>query len=68
MLPWYGLLTGVITVTAKSSGEDGSLLASGVAGSNPARGLGCLSVASDVCCQVKVSVTERSVVQWIPTQ
>jgi hypothetical protein len=40
----------------------------GIAGSNPARGHGCLSLVSVVCCQVDVSVTCRSLVQRSPTE
>ena len=32
-------------------------LLSGIAGSNPAGGHGCLSLVSVVCCQVEVSAT-----------
>jgi hypothetical protein len=39
----------------------------GIAGSNSARGHGCLSVVSVVCCQVEVSATGRSLVQRSPT-
>jgi hypothetical protein len=31
------------------------------------RGHGCLSLVSVVCCQVDVSATSRSLVQWSPT-
>ena len=37
-----------------------------IAGSNPARGHGCLSVVSVVCCQVDVSATSSSLVQRSP--
>ena len=40
----------------------------GIVGSNPAGGQGCLSVVSVVCCQVEVSVTDRSLVQRGPTE
>jgi hypothetical protein len=39
----------------------------GIAGSNPARRHGCLSVVSVVCCQVDVSATGWSLVQRSPT-
>ena len=35
----------------------------GVAGTNPVRGLGCLSLVSVLCWQVAVSATGRSLVQ-----
>jgi hypothetical protein len=35
---------------------------------NPARGHGYLSFVSDVCCQVEVPATGRSLVNRIPTQ
>jgi hypothetical protein len=40
----------------------------GIAGSNSARELGCLSVVSVVFCQVEVSATGRSLVQMNPTE
>jgi hypothetical protein len=40
---------------------------SGIAGSNPAGGHGCLSLVSVVCCQVEVSATSWSLVQRSPT-
>ena len=39
----------------------------GIAGSNPARGHGCLSLVIVVCCQVEVSATWRSLVQMSTT-
>jgi hypothetical protein len=39
----------------------------GIVGSNPARGHGCLSLVSVVCCQVEVSATSWSFVQRSPT-
>jgi hypothetical protein len=35
---------------------------------NPARGHGCLSFVSSMCCQVEVPATDRSLVKRIPTQ
>jgi len=40
----------------------------GIAGSNPSRGHGCLSLASVVCRQVEVSAISRSLVQRSPTK
>jgi len=40
----------------------------GIAGSNPARGRGCLPVVSVVCCKVDISVTGRSLVQRSPNE
>ena len=40
----------------------------GTVGSNPARRHGCLSPVSVVCCQVRVSATDRSLVQIRPTE
>jgi hypothetical protein len=39
-----------------------------IAGSNPGRGHGCLSVVSVVCCQVEVSATGLSLVERNPTE
>jgi hypothetical protein len=40
----------------------------GIVGSNSAWGHGCLSLVSDVYCQVEVSATGRSLVQRSPTE
>jgi hypothetical protein len=40
----------------------------GILGSNPAGGHGCLSLVSVVCCQVEVSATGWSLVQRSPTE
>jgi hypothetical protein len=40
----------------------------GIAGSNPTGGHGCLSVVSVVCCQVEVSATGWSLVRRSPTE
>jgi hypothetical protein len=50
-------------VPARSTAWDCGRSLAGIAGSNPARGLGCLSVVSVVFCQVEVSATGRSLVQ-----
>ena len=39
-----------------------------IAGANPARGNGCLSLVSVVCCQVEVSLKGRSLIQRNPTK
>ena len=39
----------------------------GIVGSNITEGMDVLSVVSDVCCQVEVSATRRSLVQLSPT-
>ena len=44
-----------IPVVARSKARFCGLWLDGIAGSNPARGHGCLSVADVVCCQVEVS-------------
>jgi hypothetical protein len=40
----------------------------GIVGSNPAKGHGCLSLVSVVCCQVEVCATGLSLVQRSPTE
>jgi hypothetical protein len=40
----------------------------GIPGWNSAGGHGCLSVVSDVCCQVEVSASGLSLVQRSPTE
>ena len=40
----------------------------GIAGSNPAWNMGCLSVVSVVCCQAQFSASGRSLVQRRPTE
>jgi hypothetical protein len=40
----------------------------GIVGTNPTGGHGCLSLVSVVCCQVEVSATSWSLVQRSPTE
>jgi hypothetical protein len=40
----------------------------GIVGSNPARGHGCLSLVSVLCCQVEISASGCSPVQRSPTE
>jgi hypothetical protein len=55
-------------VAAPSKMSVCSLLLSAIGLSNFAGGYGCLSLASDGCCQVKVSAKDRSLVQRISTE
>ena len=55
-----------IPVAARSKAQVCGLSLAGIAGSNPARGFGCLSLVNFVCCQV--SATGRSLVQRSPTE
>ena len=48
-----------VQVAARSKASVCGLSLAGIAGSNAARGHGCLSVVSVVCCQVEVSATDR---------
>ena len=56
-----------IPVAARSKAWVCSRSLTGIAVSNSARGHGCLSVVSVVCCQVEVSAMDRSLVQRSPT-
>ena len=51
----------ILVVTRSKTWVCGHLL-TGIAGSNPAGGRGCLSLVSVVCCQVEVSASGRSLV------
>jgi hypothetical protein len=55
-------------VAARSKAWVYGLSLFGIMVSNPARGHGCLSVVSVVCCQVEVSATGWSLVQRSPTE
>ena len=57
-----------ILVAVRSKASVCGLSLSGIAGSNPARGHGCLSLLSVVCCKVQVTGTGRSLVQRSPTE
>ena len=54
-------------MAARSKAWICGLALAGVAGSNPARGHGCLSLVNVVCCQVEVFATGRSLGQRCPT-
>jgi len=56
-----------ITVDARSKASVCDLLHVGIAGSNPTRGHGCLSLAIFVCCQTEVSASGLSPVQRSPS-
>jgi len=63
----YCLITPIPVATwSKARVCGGSVF--GIAGSNPAKRHGCLSLMSVVCCQVQVSASGRSHVQRIPTE
>jgi hypothetical protein len=56
-----------VPVTASSKAWVYSRSPAEIDGSNPARGHGCLSVESVVCCWVEVSATSWSLIQGSPT-
>jgi hypothetical protein len=55
-----------IPVAARSKAQVYGRSVPGIAGSNFAGGLGCLSVVSVVCCKVEVSALDLSLVQRSP--
>jgi hypothetical protein len=57
-----------VPAAARTGAQVCCLSLAGIAVSNPARGHGCLSFVSVVCCQVEVSESGRSLVQRSPTE
>jgi hypothetical protein len=57
-----------ITVAARSKAWVCGRSITGIAGSNPARGHGCLPLVSVVRCQVEVSARGRSLIQGSPAE